>query len=132
VLAAYVASSLVVASRRFYRPEPFGVAAGRVIEASTSPDDLIVMAPRSDSRHGVPTYLFLARRYGWSVGPDELSPEVVEGLRPHGATLVVSSTASPPPAPTLAYLARQELVGSRIVAGFAVNIHRIAPPRKWQ
>jgi 4-amino-4-deoxy-L-arabinose transferase-like glycosyltransferase len=132
VLAAYVASSLVVASRRFYRPEPFGVAAGRFIEASTSPDDLIVMAPRSDSRHGVPTYLFLARRYGWSVGPDELSPEVVEGLRPHGATLVVSSTASPPPAPTLAYLARQELVGSRIVAGFAVNIHRIAPPRKWQ
>jgi hypothetical protein len=130
LLAGYAASSLYVASSRFYWTDPVQLAVGRFIQATTSEDDLVVMA-HWDATHGDPSFLFYARRYGWSVGPDELSPQVIEGLRPHGATLVVTSTGRPPPEATRAYLARWPLVETARVDGHLVSIHRVAAPRPW-
>jgi hypothetical protein len=130
VLAGYTATSLVVASRRFYWTDPYQLAVGSFIRERTSDMDLIVMS-HSEAAHGDPSFLFYARRYGWSVGPGELSPAAIEGLRPHGATLVATSTAHPPSPATREYLGRWPMVGSRTIGGRQVHLHRLAPSRTW-
>jgi 4-amino-4-deoxy-L-arabinose transferase-like glycosyltransferase len=130
LLTGYVASSLYVVSQRFYRTDAYHLAVGRFIQAATSDADLIVMA-HWDAVHGDPSFLFYARRYGWSVGHAELSPHVIEGLRPHGATLVVTSTARPPSELTRQYLARWPLVETARIDGHQLSIHRLAAARPW-
>jgi hypothetical protein len=129
-LTGYVGTSLFVAHRRFYRTDPYQLTVGRLIQTRSSDMDLVVMS-HAAARHGDPSFLFYARRYGWSVGPDELSPAVIESLRPHGATLVVTSSAEPPSPATRAYLAKWPVVEAAQIEGTEVTIRRLAAPRRW-
>jgi hypothetical protein len=125
LLVAYAATSMLVATQRFYRTDPVHRAIGEFVRAQTSESDLIVMA-YTEAAHGDPSFLFYARRYGWSVGHRELSPAVVEGLRHYGASIVVSSSMWPPDEATRTYLAHNPLTGVLRVDGGEVMVHRLA------
>jgi hypothetical protein len=128
ILLGYAVSSFVVAAGRFYRVDAAQIRVGEFVRRLTTEDDLIVMA-HADAVHGDPSYLFYARRYGWSVGHHELSPRVLDALARHGATAVVTSTTWPPREATQAYLRGRPQAGVIEVEGGEVTIHRLAPTR---
>ncbi len=130
LLIAFAASSMFVTSRRFYRIDPLQLAIGSFIEAKTSPDDLIVMA-HTNAKFADPSFLFYAHRYGWSIGPDEISRQVIEGLTPLGASVVVTSTLWPPDQRARAFLEALPLDGSLNIGGGQVTIRRLGPSHRW-
>jgi 4-amino-4-deoxy-L-arabinose transferase-like glycosyltransferase len=125
-LIAFAASSMYITTRRFYRIDPLQLAIGHFIETNSDPDDLIVMA-HTDAKFADPSFLFYAHRYGWSVGPDELSARVIEGLKPHGATAVVTSTFWPPSSQVQPYLETLPVDKTLNIDGGLVTIRRLAP-----
>ena len=126
-LTGYAASSMFVATERFYRTDPDYLAIGEFVRARTSDDDLVIMA-NTDATHADPSFLFYARRYGWSVGHDELSPRILHALAAQGATVVVTSTMWPPDEETESYLRTTLLVDVMRVDHERVTVHRLAPP----
>jgi hypothetical protein len=126
LLVLYALSSVATAAVRFYRIDPLHRAIGRFVRAHTSEDDLVVMAYTASS-HGDPSFLFYARRYGWSVGFQELSPSVLDTLQAHGATAVVTSTLWPPGDLTRRYLAHRPTAGILEIGGGHVRISRLTP-----
>ena len=58
--------------------------AGRAVERGVPPKSLLIVA----DDHGVtsPLLLYFAHRKGWSFDPENLYPQVIEGLRRRGAT----------------------------------------------
>lgn len=126
VLIGYVASSVAVASQRFYRTDPLNLAAGEFINRNTADADLIVMA-YTKAEYADPSFLFYARRYGWSVPPDELSPAILDGLAPLGATVVVTSSLWPVGEAARSYLGTRPQVAALDVDGGTITIHRLAP-----
>ena len=131
VLVCYVGSSMYVATRRFYQTNPVAEAAGRFIASVTSDTDLVVMS-YNVANHPDPSFLFYARRYGWSVGHYELSPRIIQGLLTHGATIVVTSTEYPPDQRTRAYLEQWPILATTDVPGNDIIVRRLAPaPKSW-
>jgi hypothetical protein len=124
LLAGYAGSSMVVAAQRFYQTDPVHVAVGEFVRTSTHDDDLIVMS-YCETEHADPSYLFYARRYGWSVGHGELSLPILEALRRQGATAVVTSTLWPPGEETRRYLTGRPVVGTLRLGEGTVSIHRL-------
>jgi 4-amino-4-deoxy-L-arabinose transferase-like glycosyltransferase len=127
VLIGYAASSFWVATRRFYRTDPVHLAVGRTVKGVTSDDDLVVMA-YTIAAWADPSFLFYARRYGWSVGHQELSPSVIDRLVDLGATAIVTSTTWPPSDPTRIHLERMPLVAVRPIGGGDVSVRRLTRP----
>lgn len=121
---AYAASSMAVAVQRFYRTDPWDVVIGEMVQQSTSENDLIVMA-YTGAVHSDPSYLFYARRFGWSVSSDELSPMILETLVTHGATAVVTSTTSATSDATRTYLGDKRILGAMRTNGGQVVVHSL-------
>jgi hypothetical protein len=124
LLIAYAGSSMAVAVTRFYRTEPLHPAIGEFVRRHTAEEDLVVMA-YAEAEYADPSFLFQARRYGWSVDHGELTPAVIEGLLVHGATTVVTSTLWPPGPGTMDYLATRSLAGVFPVEGGEIRVHRL-------
>jgi 4-amino-4-deoxy-L-arabinose transferase-like glycosyltransferase len=127
LVAAYAVTSFVVATQRFYRTDPLNLAIGQFVNAQTTDEDLVVMA-YTPAAYADPSFLFYARRFGWSVGHQELSPEIIRTLAAHGATAVVTSTLWPVGREARAYLDGQPLDGALDIGGGTVWVHRLASP----
>jgi hypothetical protein len=127
LVAAYALASFAVATQRFYRTDSLNLSIGRFVNAQTTDEDLVVMA-YTRAAHADPSFLFYARRFGWSVGHQELSPEIIRALVTHGATAVVTSTLWPVGGEARAYLDDQPLAGALDISGGTVWVHRLASP----
>jgi hypothetical protein len=125
-LVGYASTSMLVAANRFYRADPGHIAIGDFVRTRTKEDDLVVMA-YTISTHADPSFLFYARRYGWSVGHDELSPQVLQALASRGATVAVTSTIWPPDEMTRSYLGTLEFIDGMRIGDGEVFLHRVTP-----
>ncbi len=101
VLGALVlvfANAIWTSERRYYWIDPIRTEAGRIIAQRTDPDALIIAAVPQTSPQD-PTLLYRARRAGWSVRPEIVTPELIDKLVDAGASnLVVIGNSSTLPA----------------------------------
>jgi hypothetical protein len=73
---AFAATSLWYANRVYYHVDWRAVQAGQLIEAHTSESDLIVAYLYDDNfEYSDPRLLYRARRRGWSIRPQDITPE---------------------------------------------------------
>ena len=125
LLVAYAASGVVYAmNSHFYQIDDVGMRVGRFVSARTTQNDLVIMA-FNEAQDMDPRYLYYATRRGWSVYGPWLDVGSIEGLKAHGATVVVTSEISPPPEATRRYLEGHALLDVMQIDGKHVFIHRI-------
>jgi len=119
-----VAASVRIAMHGYYQIDRDGTRVGEFVRARTTDRDLVIMA-FNDAYFLDPRYLYYAQRRGWSIRGDWLEPRAIEGLRPHGATVVVTSDLVPAPEPTEGYLKRLPLVDTLSLGEHHVYLRRI-------
>lgn len=124
VLGFALSSAAVINAPNYYLVDRQAIRAGEFVAAHTRPDDLVIMA-WPGTVYGDPTFLYYARRRGWAVAPARLEPLVIQGLKGHGATVVVTSSEAPPPNGTAAYLDGLETIAETSDGTSRVRLHRI-------
>jgi hypothetical protein len=123
-LAGYVVAGVVAAFYGYYRVDSSGIRVGQFVNQDTRERDLVIMA-YSEAYNFDPRYLYYADRRGWSVYGPWLEPQAIEGLRRHGATVLVTSDRLPPPEETRRYLERYRLVDVFRIDNQHVFLHRL-------
>lgn len=93
--------------KQFYTVSKIPIEAGKLIEAETEPDDLVVVSFGSlDCRS--PHLLYRARRNGWSIDKKYMTPDLLERLRAEGAGYLALVRKKPLPKPLQKYLGQFE------------------------
>ena len=108
-------------SGRYFQRDHLRIEAGRVIRQST-PDDALVLAICKGRWTAAtdPRLLYQARRRGWSMPLDELTPQAVSVFLEGGATHAAVMTTSDFPADDHLY---------PLLAGYPHTAHGLAGPR---
>lgn len=75
-------------SDRYYKQNDLYIQAGKIIQQASSPDDYLLLAgPYQDPRS--PFLMYRARRKGWPVNLNSLTPDIIRRLQQEGATQLV-------------------------------------------
>jgi hypothetical protein len=123
-LVSFAGWSVWLTARSYYQVDREGMAVGDFVHARTDDRDLVIMA-FNDAYFLDPRYLYYSGRRGWSIRAGWLEPRAIDGLRPHGATLVVTSDEWPVPDQTAQYLKKLPLAGSLAFGGHLFVLHRL-------
>jgi hypothetical protein len=123
-IVAYAAMGVRFAVRNYYWIDELGMRVGEFVRFRTTERDLVIMA-FNDAYYLDPRYLYYATRRGWSIHAAWLEPRAIEGLRPHGATAVVTSDLWSPPESTVRYLEGLRLIDVLEIGDKHVFLHRL-------
>lgn len=97
-IAVLGAHALRAAAGSYYKMDAPRIEAAAVVRAHTPDDALVIAAVAGSNRTDDPRLLYRAHRYGWSVAPTDLTPDVIAAMRPLGAgwLAVVVDGKTPP------------------------------------
>lgn len=85
LLAGFSAEQIYYAEGNYYVVKTDQIAIGEAIQQNT-PDDALVVVSYGGLHAHFPGILYRARRYGWSISKDHISPELIHKLHLEGAT----------------------------------------------
>ncbi len=123
LLVGYVGTGVRFVIRNYYQVDREGMLVGEFVRGQTTDSDLVIMA-YNDAYYLDPRYLYYAQRRGWSVRGVWLEPQAIEGLRAHGATVVVTSDRWPAPQPTARYLEAFPIIDTLLLGNDQVFLRR--------